>query len=159
VDVSFSCTKKHGAVLSLPVAARREDTSARGHFRKWMTRHIDSWFCFTQRHGLGIEMEDIVLVTGCHRTRSWTNIAFYEGQSDARISFGVNVTDINGTAVNWRSQHAQGAMLNHGPSGENLPENQCIFVRGFRVKRSFKMFPRVKGAAEPPPDPSGNNDE
>jgi hypothetical protein len=42
---------------------------------------------------------------------------------------------------------------------QNLPENQCIFVRGFRVKRSFKMFPRVKGAVEPPPDPSGNNDE
>ena len=102
------------------MAARREDTFAQAHFRKWMTKHIDSWFSFTQRHGLGIEMEDVVLVTGCHRTRSWTNIAFYEGQADARVSFGVKVTDIYGTAVKWQasSQHAQGAVLSHGPSGE-----------------------------------------
>ncbi|KAI9441134.1 hypothetical protein BJY52DRAFT_504602 [Lactarius psammicola] len=161
VDVSFSCTRKHGAVLSLPVAARREDTFAQAHFRRWITKHINSWFAFTQRHELGIEMEDIVLVTGCHRTRSWSNIAFYEGQADARVSFGVEVPGIYGTTVNWRvsSQHVQGAVLSRGPTGENLPENQCIFVRGFRVKRSFKIFPRVKGAAEPTPDPRGVDDE
>ncbi|KAH9017632.1 hypothetical protein EDB85DRAFT_1849899, partial [Lactarius pseudohatsudake] len=89
VDVSFSCTRKHGAVLSLPVAARREDTFAQGHFRRWITRNIDSWFAFTQRHELGIEMEDIVFVTGCHRSRSWSNVAFYEGQTGGRVSFGV----------------------------------------------------------------------
>jgi len=37
-------------------------------------------------------MEDIVLVTGAHRTRSWTNVAFLEGQTDARVSFEVQVT-------------------------------------------------------------------
>ncbi|KAH9057579.1 hypothetical protein EDB87DRAFT_1548684, partial [Lactarius vividus] len=89
VDVSFSCTRKHGAVLSLPIAAQREDTFAQGHFRRWITKNIDSWFAFTQRHELGIEMEDIVFVTGCHRTRSWSNIAFYEGQAGGRVSFGV----------------------------------------------------------------------
>ncbi|KAH9162082.1 hypothetical protein EDB89DRAFT_670414 [Lactarius sanguifluus] len=161
VDVSFSCTRKHGAVLSLPVAARREDTFAQGHFRRWITRNIDSWFAFTQRHELGIEMEDIVFVTGCHRSRSWSNVAFYEGQTGGRVSFGVQVPGIYGTTVNWRNsgQHVQGAMLSHGPSGENLPENQCIFVRGFRIKRSFKIFPRVKGAAEPPPDQKRTDDE
>ena len=65
-------------------------------------------------------MEDIVLVTGCHRTRSWTNIAFYEGRAGARVSFGVQVPGIHGTTVHWRvsSQHVQGAVLSHGPSGE-----------------------------------------
>ena len=65
-------------------------------------------------------MEDIVLVTGCHRTRSWSNIAFYEGQANARVSFGVQVPGIYGTTVNWRvsSQHIQGAELSRGPSGE-----------------------------------------
>jgi hypothetical protein len=36
-------------------------------------------------------MEDIILVTGTHRTRSWTNVAFPGGQVDAQVSFGVNV--------------------------------------------------------------------
>ena len=65
-------------------------------------------------------MEDILLVTGCHRARSSGNIVFYESQVDARASFGVQVPGMIGTTVNWRvsSQHIQGAVVNHGPSGE-----------------------------------------
>ncbi|KAH9038289.1 hypothetical protein EDB84DRAFT_1479566 [Lactarius hengduanensis] len=160
-EVSFSCRRKPGAALSLPVAAQREDTLAQDHFRTWITEHIDSWFAFSQRHRLGIETEDIVLVTGCHRTRSWSNIAFNESRADAHASFGVQVPGVLGTSVNWQvlHQHTRGAVLSHGPSGDDLPENQCIFIRGFRVKRTFKRFPRVRGAAEPTPDPSGNDDE
>ena len=102
------------------MAARREDTLARGHFRKWIIRHIDSWFAFAQELGLGIEMEDIVLVTGCHRTRSWSNIAFTEVQADARVSLGVDVTGLFGASVNWRvsSFRTQGAVLGHRTNGE-----------------------------------------
>lgn len=36
---------------------------------------------------------------------------------------------------------------------QNLPEDQCIFIRGFRVKRYlFGMLPRIRAAAEPKPD-------
>ncbi|KAI9448133.1 hypothetical protein H4582DRAFT_65681 [Lactarius indigo] len=158
-ELSFSCTRKHGAVLSLPVTAQREDTLTRGHFRKWITRHIDSWFSFTQELGLGIEMEDIVLVTGCHRTRSWSNIAFNDIQTDARLSLGVEVAGALGASVNWRvsSHRIQGAVLGHRPNGENLPEDQCIFIRGFRVKRIFGIIPWIRAAAEPNPDTRGND--
>ncbi|KAH9066182.1 hypothetical protein EDB87DRAFT_1678933 [Lactarius vividus] len=161
VEVSFSCRRRPGAVLSLPVAARREDTLAQEHFRTWITEHIDSWFAFSQRLRLGIEMEDIVLVTGCHRTRSWSNIAFHESRADGHVSFGVQVPGVLGTSVNWQVLHqdTRGAVLSHGPSGDNLPENQCIFIRGYRVKRTFKRFSRVRGAAEPTPDPSRDDDE
>ncbi|KAH8993421.1 hypothetical protein EDB92DRAFT_401933 [Lactarius akahatsu] len=159
-EVSFSCTRKHGAALSLPVMARREDTISQAHFGTWITKHIDSWFAFSQRHGLGVEMEDIVLVTGCHRTRSWSNIAFYESQADSRISLSVQAPGV-GTTVHWRvlSQRIHGAVLSHGPSGENLPENQCLFIRGFRVKRLFWIIPRLKGAAGPQPDARGDDPE
>ena len=92
---------------------------ARGDFAKWITSHIDSWFAFTRRLGLGIEMEDIVFVTGRHRTRSSTNIVFYEGQANSQVSFGVQVTGDVGAGVNWQitRRHIQGAMLSQGPSG------------------------------------------
>ena len=66
-------------------------------------------------------MEDIVLVTGTHRTRSCTNVAFPGGQGDAQVSFGAKVArrgDI--VAVNWNFSHERnrGAVLNCGPSGE-----------------------------------------
>lgn len=99
--------------------ARREDTLTRKHFREWITKHIDTWFAFAQELGVGIEMEDIILVTGCHRTRSWSNIAFSEVHSDAQISLGVDVGPVN-ASVSWRisSLHIHGAVLSHRPSGE-----------------------------------------
>ncbi|KAH9077276.1 hypothetical protein EDB83DRAFT_1692721 [Lactarius deliciosus] len=106
-------------------------------------------------------MEDIVLVTGCHRTRSWSNIAFNDIQTDARLSLGVEVAGTLGASVNWRvsSHRIQGAVLAHRPNGENLPEDQCIFVRGFRVKRIFGIIPWIRAAAEPKPDTRGNDHE
>ena len=65
-------------------------------------------------------MEDIVLVTGCHRTRSWSNIAFDESQADSRVSLSVQTPSTDGTTVRWRvlSQGMQGAVVHHSPSGE-----------------------------------------
>jgi hypothetical protein len=67
-------------------------------------------------------MEDIILVTGCHRTRSWANAVFLESQEDEQISFEVQVADVNGsdTGINWRflPERIRGAMMNWGPGGK-----------------------------------------
>ncbi len=99
--------------------ARREDTLVLGHFRKWIIKHIDSWFAFAQELGLGILMEEIVLVTGFHRSRSWTSSVFNDVQTDAQLYLGVNVTDAVGAGVNWQVSNVrvQGAVQNYGPSG------------------------------------------
>ena len=127
MEVNFLFKGKEGAALSLPVAAQREDTVSRAHFGKWMIRNIDSWFAFTLHLGLGIEMEDIILVTGCHRTRSHYNIVFYESQVDSRVllRFQTPATD----TVHWQvlGQQTQRAMLGRGPSG---------VVRGHNYQRS-----------------------
>ena len=117
---SFSFTRKYGAVLSLPVTSRREDTLVLGHFQKWIIKHIDSWFAFTQKRRLGIKMEDIILVTGCHHARSWTNICFNEVQSDTQASSGLQITENFGDPANWpvTDQNSQGTVVRHGPSGE-----------------------------------------
>jgi len=39
---------------------------------------------------------------------------------------------------------------------QTLPENQCVFIRGFRVAPSLWFLPkRLKAAAGPSPDPGG----
>ena len=158
-EVSFSCSMNQGAVLCLPIKARREDTVARTKFGKWIIRHIDRWFAWAQQLELGVDrMEDIILVTGTHRTRSCANVAFPGGQRDAQVSFRAKVDHPGETVtVNWQCSHERnrGAFLNCGPDGEDLPENQCIFLRGFRVARKYKIFPRLKGASGPNPDPKG----
>ena len=61
-------------------------------------------------------MEDIILVTGCHCTRSWANVTFLEGQTRAQASFGLKVTDV---CINWQFSlgSAQGAVCGWGPEG------------------------------------------
>jgi hypothetical protein len=121
-EVTFSCPRNQGAVLCLPIEAKREDTVANTRFGKWMIRHIDQWFAWARQLELGVDrMEDIVLVTGTHRTRSCTNVAFPGGQDDAQASFGAKV-DHSGdsVAINWQFSRVRnrGAVLNCGPSGE-----------------------------------------
>src|SRR6266404_637478 len=91
--VTFSCRRKQGAVLFLPVQVSRQDTVALGDFGKWIITHIDIWFSWAQQLGVGINrMDDIVLVTGAHRTKSWTNVVFLEDETHARVSFEFQLT-------------------------------------------------------------------
>ena len=106
------------------MAARREDTIAQGLFRKWILKHINSWLAYALELGLGIAMEDIILVTGCHRTKSWTNIAFNEAQAGT-LSLQVHVAGTLGGNINWGNVRVQGAVHNQGPSGR---------VRGMRLQ-------------------------
>lgn len=90
-----------------------------------MIDHIDRWFAWARNLGVGInQMEDIVLVTGAHLTRSWTNVAFLDSQTDARlaarVSFEVQVAA--DTTINWHVSPGRiiGALLNRGPNGKVL---------------------------------------
>jgi hypothetical protein len=86
-----------------------------------MLKHIDSWLAFARQLGLGIrQTEEIVLVTGCHRTRSWANIAFLEGRANAQASFGVTVDHDPVINIQWQFLAAgvRGAMCGWGPEGK-----------------------------------------
>ena len=141
-QVSFTYSgRRGGAVLSLPVEALREDTLSQGTFSEWILKHIDRWFASVRQLGLGIEqMEELILVTGCDRTRSWTNVAFLGSQHDAQVSFGVRIdgSDPN-INVNFQfsPEHVRGAVLNKGPKGM---VRQCAICRGQRRQDSFGMI-------------------
>jgi hypothetical protein len=176
---SFECHTKRGAILSLPVPAQRKDTVAQGTFAKCIIKHINEWFAFAQERGFGISREDIILVTGCHLARTWATIAF-QGRGE-QIAFGVQASGVSNAAWQFTPEGAQGVAYNLGPSGQvrfcilfllqltatghgrtlsnqNLPENQCIFIRGFRVARFSMILSRLRGAAGPPQVPEGDSD-
>ena len=86
-----------------------------------MVTHIDRWFSFARKLELGIEqMEELILVTGCDRARSWTNVAFLKDQLDAQASFRVEVTHGPEHRIDWQfsPESVVGAVLNQGPSGK-----------------------------------------
>lgn len=115
-QITFSCNGKPGALLSLPVSAQGEDTVAFGDFGKWMIKHIDTWFAFARGLGLGINrMEDIILVTGRHLTKSWVNVAFTQRRPDAGVSFDVQVS--GHSHVSLEQEYVRGGDLKLGPTG------------------------------------------
>ena len=84
-----------------------------------MISHIDHWFAWARQLGMGISrMEDIVLVTGAHLTRSWINVAFLEDQTVARVSF--KFQEGADSSINWIVSPSLviGAVLNRGPIGK-----------------------------------------
>jgi hypothetical protein len=110
------------------VRVQREDTDAKGEFAEWMVKHIDRWFSFAKGLHPEIErMEDIILVTGRHRARSWANIAFIESQGSVQrgpmqVPLGVHVSGSPSShvGVDWKlpRETGEGVVLNMGPSGE-----------------------------------------
>jgi hypothetical protein len=173
-EFAFSCSRR-GAILSLPLPAQSKDTAARAAFAKCIVKRIDYWYAFARDRDLGISREDIILVTGCHLARSWANIAFQESEDEEHVSLGVHTTGNSG--VNWRftPEGAGGTPYKLGSSGQvrlctfsitqsmalsnqDLPENQCIFLRGFRATRfTSKIIPWLRAAAGPAQMPGGDD--
>jgi hypothetical protein len=117
--VTFRCSRRPGAILSLPVPAQREDTFARGDFAKYICKHIDVWYQFARELGFGIDrMEDIILVTGRDLARSWVNVAFSESHEEEQVSFGVQVTGSSNVEWQLPLEDMQGVAVNRGPSGQ-----------------------------------------
>ncbi|KAI0248977.1 hypothetical protein BJV78DRAFT_731427 [Lactifluus subvellereus] len=113
--------------------------------------NVDVWFAFARDLGLGISrMDDIILVTGRHLARSSTNVAFFGHEGEREVSFRVRVPNSFGVEWQFSRQDIRGLAYNCGPSGSDLPQNQCIFIRGFRVRRRLRILPRLLGAAVPP---------
>ena len=82
-------------------------------------KHIDSWLAFAGKLGVVIDqMEEIILVTGCHRAKSWANVAFLENQVDAQVTFGMKVEGPdNNIEFQISRGNVHGAVLRLGPEG------------------------------------------
>ncbi|KAI0265740.1 hypothetical protein BGY98DRAFT_537031 [Russula aff. rugulosa BPL654] len=89
-------------------------------------------------------MEDLILVTGCTLVTSWAAAAFdglMSVDSDApTISLEARESDGGGDQFVWRN--IRGNVEYHSsrfdPNVQGpQPQNQCVFIRGFRAKRSF----------------------
>ena len=111
--------------MSLPVSAHSEDTVALAKFGSWMVTHIDAWFAFIRGLGLGVDrMEDIILVTGRHLTKSWVNAAFNQHRRDAGVSFNAYVA--RNSDIQLERQYAHGGELKLGPTGKVWPLYFCF---------------------------------
>jgi hypothetical protein len=104
-------------------------------------------------------MEDIILVTGRHLTRSWISVIFSNrGPGDAQVSFLVRVS--GETGVHFEERNASGGVFKPGPRGE---VGFCTILSSEPVLSNFgpatpltRIYQRInvssfKGTASPAP--------
>ncbi|KAH9171310.1 hypothetical protein EDB89DRAFT_1118021 [Lactarius sanguifluus] len=152
-SASFRCRRNKGAFLSLPFNADSVDAIRTKIFGRYIRKHCDSWLEFATINGLGVRLEDIVLVTGCDLTSSWAMAVFVNSWDPIRLS--VQASQAGSARFQWDVTNQP---HNNEPN-QNVVKSHCVFIRGFRAKRVFLFFKTLKAAAEPRPDNPDNEPE
>ena len=94
--------RNRGALLSLPNGGYREDVIRTKVFEDYIRDHVDSWFSWAQKIGLGVDrMEDLILVSGCTMATSWAAASFVDDTSEAEISLASTLLGNAGASFVW----------------------------------------------------------
>lgn len=164
----FECSNSQGAALVTKYPAFRKDTFRDRDFIKYMSKHRKSWLAFFHDHlGIQLELPEIVLVTGCDLTADWATAVFIKSYKNAAIYFTAGDSSIvSGQASLWGSWKTSvniphrcgpsqaskpptvGDIVPYQTSSQAAEVNQCIFIRGLRMKeRQLVLPPKIKAAA------------
>ena len=79
IDIEFSSSSNEGALLVLPEGADQHDLCNLQPFERNALRYAKSWYKFA-RTKLGrtrISANSLYLITGCHKTSSWSLAAYF----------------------------------------------------------------------------------
>ena len=96
------------------------------------------------------------LVTGCVKSRTW-GVAAVSNSEQHSTSLKFNVVDIGGgSSCLYRWESSGPGHFKVGPSAPSASENQCVFLRGFKM--SSRKSLRLMGGQNdehvvPPPSP------
>jgi len=162
---SFECTSSCGAVLVTKQSAARFDARSRRAFSNCLLQHREEWLAFTTQVLLrDIALRDLIVVTGCDLTEEWATAVFQENST--RVDFEVQSPIASNEVTPW-CKWTTTVEVSHrsGPSGErnfsehgkpSLPDNysrlpkaqnQCIFIRGYRLVPRPSVVPKKINAS------------
>ena len=150
IGIEFSSSSNQGALLVLPEGADKHDLCNLRLFEREALRYGKSWYEFavTKLGRTRISPDSLYLITGCHKTSSWSLAAFH--QSSGSCNFNAKFTAgkiINGNisaAYSW--QMASGVPCRIGPEPYDGVKNQTVFIRGFKIAiRENAFFSLLRG--------------
>lgn len=170
-SIRLSCSSERGAALILKEPAQRFDSKKAKKLGAELLKNYKTWHAFLcKTFGDDIRLREMVFVTGCHLSSDWATLTFHQKGVSGELSFGVcdpqSVSVAPALGGHWHTTTS--VPIRCGPSvdqrkchleGESR-NNQCIFVRGWRVsERPVLAFPKLKAAAEPRDDEEQGDDD
>ncbi|KAL1676975.1 hypothetical protein EV122DRAFT_291440 [Schizophyllum commune] len=151
--IEFSVGQDEGAILALPQGGSRRDAKQRRAYEVQIQRHGREWYTYVRETlGWTIDNGDLYLVTGVDKAATWGALAFRDTQRSHDVCFQFTATPVANAALRhqyqWRhltSQSARqgpdAAVLMYGDGGAPA-ENQCVFVRGYKIMIRRELWPR-----------------
>jgi hypothetical protein len=180
VTLSFNARSEAGALLMTKHQTFSEDMKLHRTFKRQFLKHYRAWVAFAQDQGHDVELEDLILVTGLDVTKDFAMLAFANDSGDFDINFQVGASQYatgsvgawgswrvaNSAHENWgpqetappgtiRAASALRTITSAGESSNAIPNDeyrQCVFIRGYRIRRRFGVWPQVQNAAADPQD-------
>ncbi|KAI0315882.1 hypothetical protein OF83DRAFT_1084666 [Amylostereum chailletii] len=119
---SFTATRHQGAILAVAGKVDVENILCMQDYKNYIIKNIERWHASTVRNGLGLKMEQIMLVSGRDLVKSWANAAFCNTEFEASVSLEADIAMVSGIklAVNVRFSNIDGADYGWGPQQDEL---------------------------------------
>ncbi|KAF8521310.1 hypothetical protein JB92DRAFT_1817718 [Gautieria morchelliformis] len=169
---NFKTSSTKGAILMTKYQTFCEDAERWGRFEDYMRQHYQSWHDHANKLGHRVKLEDILFITGHDMTRDFDMVAFSSDSKEAGIKFSAGIPGVgSATTAAWGTWDSSiSVSRNFGPQPRDPPGdlqlltynthpmdsfpkyNQCVFLRGYRIKRRARIVPRVIRAAAGPHD-------
>lgn len=158
LNAKLSCTRGEGAFLNVETGNALFtycEESTKDHLKAYLKDNYESLQARLPRK------KELFLVTGTYMTKNWENAVFRASSNSVASEISVDAGIVEGKfSVDWRSLkgelyafqtghlHPDQPMPDHNQSVsfgaccrcEQSTENQCIFLRGWRVKRTRTLL-------------------
>ncbi|KAJ7039346.1 hypothetical protein C8F04DRAFT_305523, partial [Mycena alexandri] len=137
--VEISTASQTAAVLLLPDGASRTNLRPRRIFRDYALKHGQRWYAFVNGDlDRMVENGDLYLVTGVDKCSSWSLAAIENEAEGCGLSLKLKAASVGSASAScaWEWECAS-CFANSGPrrrpEEESWTDNQCVFLRGFKV--------------------------
>ncbi|KAL1712111.1 hypothetical protein EV715DRAFT_297385 [Schizophyllum commune] len=151
--VEFSVEKEEGAILALPQGGSRRDAQNLKEYETQIRRHAKEWYEYVREtRGWKIDNGDLYLITGMDKALSWGALAFRDAQRshEASFRFTTIAAASTGLRLQYQWRHLTSQSARQGPDARALicgvdgtpVENQCVFIRGYKIMIRREFWPR-----------------
>jgi hypothetical protein len=116
-EVAVSLSRQQGALLAFFDEALHENMFMKAKYKRLFIECHEYWLAYAKQADLDLCMEDLILVTGTSRARSWANAVFDDAQANGNVTLKVNLQNLGGInmtcGLRWENTH--GVQCNWGP--------------------------------------------
>ena len=153
-EYSFQCFTPQGAILALPDGASRENLRNLDSFQQYACKNAVNWYHYANGpRGRQARNGSIYLVTGCDKAKSWGVAAFpnVTGRVGFSLRFTAPIIEQADCLYSWQGSGAEtrvGPMpVDYLEGTQDRAQNQCLFIRGYRVALGLGVFSNLLGPA------------